>query len=91
MVETLIVGPLSRSVSGLRHYIPETGQVFIVLGGIDIQIMVEAVGHPQGTELVPGKLLDEVALNDEVQHELELSVSFHASFLPSSDRDTQDP
>ena len=77
MFEALIVGPLSRSLSYLGHNIPELSQVIIVLSGINVQVVMEAVGRPQGPELVPGELLDEVAFDSEGRHVFELKISVH--------------
>jgi len=77
IVEAIIVGPLSRSVSVLRHHIPELSQVIIVLAGISIQVVMEAIRHPQGPELVSSEFLDEITLISEVGHILEFKISIH--------------
>lgn len=77
IVEAIIVGPLSRSVSVLKHHIPELSQVIIVLAGISIQIVMEAIRHPQGPELVSSEFLDEVTLISEADHILEFKISIY--------------
>jgi hypothetical protein len=75
--EAVEVAPVLGVRFFFGHRVPELPQVFVISPGVHIQVVMEAVGNPQASELLGSYFLSDEGFLGKFQQELELISSVH--------------